>query len=42
MQKDPSRNKYICIINEQTNNCVPNPYDKGTETKYKVIMGKPK
>ena len=27
MQKDPSWNRYICIINEQTNNFVPNPYD---------------
>ena len=26
MQEDASQNRYICIINEQTNNCVPNPY----------------
>ena len=30
MQEDPSRNKYICIINEQTNNSAPNPYDLQT------------
>ena len=27
MQEYPSWNKYICIINEQTNNCAPNPYN---------------
>ena len=26
MQEDPFRNKFICIINEQTNNCVSNPH----------------
>ena len=35
MQKDPFRNRYICIINEQTNSCVPNPmtFKKGDSCK---------
>ena len=28
MQEDPSRNRYNGIIYEQTNNYVPNPYEK--------------
>ena len=46
MQKDPFRNRYICIINEQTNSCVPNPmtFKKGDSCKsnhVKVEMNTP-
>ena len=38
MQKDPSQNRYICIIDEQLRNIPLSPINKGTETKYEVLM----
>ena len=38
MQKDPSQNRYICIIDEQLCNTPLSPLNKGTETKYEVII----
>ena len=42
MQKDPSWNRCICIINKQTNKQLftkpPWPLNRGTETKYEEIM----
>ena len=40
MQEDPSRNRYNGIIYEQTNNYVPNPYEKLCE--FGEIMWKSK
>ena len=37
-----SQNRYICIIDEQLCNTPLSPLNKGTETKYEVIMWKPK
>ena len=43
MPEDPSRNRYICKqTNEQLCTKTLWPLNKGTETKYKEIMWKPK
>ena len=45
MQEDPSRNKYICIINEKNEQLCTKPLwplNKGTDTKYEEIVWKPK
>ena len=43
MQEDLSRNRYLFIINEQTNNTKPLwTLKKGSKTKYVEIMYKPK